>query len=388
MADTETQPAGPALRSPGGPVEPRFRKVFAVLLVVVFSALFLRLIWPYLQAVLLAAVLSGMLYPLNQRLRERLNNRAAAAALSVLIVFFVIIVPLLFIIGAFTREAARLSEMAAPWIESVLAQGGLDEQGLPAWVPLSEHIEPYRDQLFARLGDLLSQVGNFLVEGLPRLTQRTIWFVLNLFVLLYAMFFFFLAGGRWLAIFEYLPLTSHDRAVILEKGVSIARATIKGTLVIAIVQGALAGLAFAVVGLPGPVFWGVIMTVASIIPAVGAAIVWLPAVIILAANDEILPAVGLFAWCVAVVSTIDNVLRPRLIGSDTKMPDLLILLSTLGGIGMFGATGLILGPLVAGFFITSWHIFAGVFSEEFRRTRTSAELLNEQMEGIPPKDLP
>jgi predicted PurR-regulated permease PerM len=372
----------------GGSKEPRFRKIFALVVVTIFSALFLRLIWPFIEAVLLAAVLSGMMYPLNRRLRAGLGSRRVAAALAVLIVFVVIIVPLLFLIGAFAREAARLSEMIAPWIETLLATGEIERPPLPAWIPFAHYLELYQDQIVSRTGDFLNQAGSFLIDGFSRLTQGTVLFVLNLFILLYAMFFFFLAGGRWLEIFDYLPLTEHDRELVIQRGVSIARATIKGTLIIGIVQGGLAGAAFAVVGLPGPIFWGVVMTIASIIPAIGAAIVWLPAVIYLIATDEIARGVGLLIWCAGVVSTIDNVLRPRLIGSDTKMPDLLILLSTLGGIAMFGATGLVLGPIVAGFFITSWHIFSGVFREELRRTSVSPPLLDEEIEGLPRDDSP
>lgn len=384
MGSTEARRAGPGPTGLAG--EPRFRKIFAIVIVVLFSALFLRLIWPFIEAVLLAAVLSGIVYPLNRALRERLHSRRASAAVSVLIVFFVIIVPMLFVIGAFAREAARLSEMLAPWIEDMLANGGLDGGAVPGWVPFGRYIEPYRDQIVSRAGDFVSQAGSFLLDGFSRLTQGTVVFVLNLFVMLYAMFFFFLAGGRWLEILEYIPLTPHDREVVIEKGVSIARATLKGTLVIGVLQGALAGLAFAAVGLPGPVFWGVVMTIASIIPAIGAAIVWLPAVAILAFDGEIGRAAALFVWCAGVVSSIDNVLRPRLVGSDTKMPDLMILLSTLGGIAMFGATGLVLGPIVAGFFVTSWHIFSAVFGEELTRTTAAPSLLDEASEGVEPKD--
>src|SRR5690606_37497747 len=142
-------------------------------------------------------------------------------------------------------------------------------------------------------------------------------------------FFFFLAGPRWLEFFDYTPLTQQDRRLIVEKGVSITRATLKGTVVIGVVQGLLAGLAFAVLGVPGPLFWGVVMAFASLIPGIGAAIVWIPAVVFLFATGEVGRGLGLLAWCALVVSSVDNILRPRLVGTDTKMPDVLILLSTL-----------------------------------------------------------
>ena len=379
-----TAPAG----SDFGPPEPRFRKIFAVVAVLVFTALFLRLIWPFLEAVLLAGALTGMLYPVYRWLRERLPNRPIAAIVAVLLVFFVVVVPLLFVIGAFVREAVRLTEIVTPWIEEQLGNGGLENEPLPLWVPFAQYLDPYRDQILSRLGDLVSQAGTFLVDGLSSVTQGTMLFLLNLFVMLYAMFFFFLAGPRWLEFFDYMPLTHQDRRLIIEKGVSIARATVKGTIVIGLVQGALAGAAFAVVGLPGPVFWGVVMAIASIIPAIGAAVVWIPAVVILLATGEVGRGIALGLWCAGVVSTIDNVLRPHLVGSDTKMPDLLILLSTLGGIAMFGITGLVLGPILAGFFITSWHIFSATFRRELERTESSPPLLDQETEGLTkPKEL-
>lgn len=361
--------------------EPRFRKIFAVVVVAIFSALFLLLVWPFVEPVMLAAVLTGVLYPLYRRSTRVIPSRPIAAILAVVTVFFVLIVPLLFVAGAFVREAVRLSERIAPWIENRLASG-LENEPLPLWLPFSQYLEPYREQILERLGDVVSQAGTFLVGGLSTLTQGTILFVLNLFVMLYAMFFFFLLGPRWLDFFDYMPLTEQDRTVILEKGVSIARAIVKGTIFIGIIQGALAGAAFAVAGLPGPVFWGVVMAIASVIPALGAAIVWVPAVIFLLATGKIGAGIALGVWCAAVVSSVDNLLRPHLVGSDTKMPDLLILLSTLGGISMFGATGLVLGPILAGLFITSWHIFSGVFRRELMRTETSAPLLDEASEGL------
>lgn len=362
--------------------EPRFRKIFALIVVAVFSALFLRLIWPFLEAVLLAAVLTGMLYPVYRWLRERLPSRPAAAIITVLIVFFIVILPLLFVVGAFAREAARLADLVAPWIESQLDAG--EDEPLPLWVPFWQYVEPYREQILSRVGDMASQIGSMIVDGLSTVTQGTLLFLLNLFIMLYAMFFFFLAGPRWLEFLDYTPLTEQDRKLIVDKGVSIARATIKGTVLIGILQGALAGAAFAAVGLPGPLFWGVVMAIASILPAIGAAVVWIPAVIFLLASGEIGRGVALGLWCAGVVSTIDNVLRPRVIGNDTKMPDLLILLSTLGGVAMFGATGLVLGPILVGFFITSWHIFSGIFRRELETTASSPALLDSESEGLSP----
>lgn len=150
---------------------------------------------------------------------------------------------------------------------------------------------------------------------------------------------------------------------MVDKFVSVSRATMKGTLVIGILQGALAGAAFWVLGLDAPAFWGAVMAVLSIIPGLGTALVWVPAVILLLVGGRIAAGVGLALWCGALVGTVDNFLRPYLVGRDTKMPDLLILLSTLGGIVLFGAVGIVIGPIVAALFVTVWDIYGTAFKD-------------------------
>ena len=143
----------------------------------------------------------------------------------------------------------------------------------------------------------------------------------------------------------------------------MTRATLKGTAVIGILQGSLAGIAFWVVGIPSAVFWGTIMAVLSIIPGIGTALVWGPAVIILAASGNYLQAGGLGIFCAVVVGSIDNLLRPILVGKDTQMHELMIFFGTLGGIFMFGIMGMIIGPIVAALFITIWEIYGVAFKD-------------------------
>jgi predicted PurR-regulated permease PerM len=164
-----------------------------------------------------------------------------------------------------------------------------------------------------------------------------------------------------------------DRDTIVEKGISITRATLKGTVVVGVLQGTLAGAAFAIVGIEAPVFWGAVMALASVVPLLGTAIIWVPAVVYLLFQGDVAAGLGLLVWCATVVGGVDNIVRPRLVGSDTQMPDVLILLSTLGGIAMFGATGVVLGPVVAGLFLTSWHIFAATFRRELEPSGKTAK---------------
>ena len=182
--------------------------------------------------------------------------------------------------------------------------------------------------------------------------------------MLYTMFFFLLDGEKLIEkILYYLPLEKHAERRMLDRFTSVTLATLKGTAAIGILQGGLAGVAFSVVGIPSAVFWGVIMAVLSIIPGIGSAIVWGPAAIILGASGHPGKAIGLTAFCVVVVGSLDNLLRPILVGKDTQLHELMIFFGTLGGIIMFGVAGVIIGPIVAALFVTVWDIYWVTFKD-------------------------
>ena len=193
-------------------------------------------------------------------------------------------------------------------------------------------------------------------------TRATAVFIFHVFVLLYTMFYFLTGGpGLLRAVLAHLPLTEADKQRMLETFVSVTRATLKGTIVIGAAQGVLGGLAFWAAGIDGPIFWGTVMTVLSIIPGIGGALIWVPAAIILVTTGEMWRGIALALFCALVVGSVDNVLRPRLVGQDTKMHELLIFFSTLGGLMLFGAMGFILGPILAALFVTAWDMFGTAF---------------------------
>jgi predicted PurR-regulated permease PerM len=179
------------------------------------------------------------------------------------------------------------------------------------------------------------------------------------------MFFFLKDGRRYLdSILRYLPLRDSEQNQMLQRFVSVTRATLKGTLLIGIVQGTLGGMIFAILGISGAVLWGLLMIVLSVIPLVGGALVWVPAAIILAVQGAWIKALILTGFCSVVIGSVDNLLRPRLVGHDTQMSDLLVLFSTLGGIAAFGAIGFIVGPIIAALFVTIWEIFGKAFRDD------------------------
>src|SRR5213592_3010946 len=259
-----------------------------------------------------------------------------------------------------------MSDQAIPWLSKHL--GAASTFNVNEWLvqrfPALAKYMPSQELLVQQVGTAAKTAGAFLVTFASRMTATTAAFLLNLFVMLYAMFFFFKDGHKILErIFYYLPLSDEDETRMLARFTSITRATVKGTLVIGAIQGALAGLAFWVAGIDGAALWGTIMTILSIIPGIGAPLVWVPVVIILFVNGQYVTATLLFVWCGIVVATIDNFLRPVFVGRDAKMPDLLILIGTLGGLFLFGPIGFIVGPIVCGLFLTVWDIYGTTFRE-------------------------
>lgn len=351
-----------------------FRKRSLLLIVIAVSALFALLIRPFWSTLLIAAITAGLAHPQFVRFEALLKGRSVlAAGLSVLGVVMLVIGPFVAVLGLVVSQTIEVSESVRPWLQRQLddpdaAQGlWLRVQGILATLPFGQRIVPLLPdgaEVIAKIGELVSGIGSILVNGLASVTRGTANFVLQLFVFLYSLFFFLLGGREILdRILYYVPLPSSDEDELVDRFISVTRATLKGSLVIGLMQGALAGLAFAAAGIQGAAFWGTVMVVLSVIPGVGAALIWIPAVLWLVAQGDIGPAVGLGVWCAVVVGTIDNFLRPRLVGRDAKMSDLMILLSTLGGLGLFGPLGFVLGPVVAALFVTVWELFGKTFRD-------------------------
>ncbi len=343
------------------------RTAFVLLLVAAVTAFFLAVAWPFLKPLLLGALLAGLFHPLYRWITRVLGGRHSLGAAVTLLVLLVLgLGPLSVFLGIVVQQALTVSDQAIPWLSQHL--GAASTYNVHEWLvrrfpSLAEYM-PSQEQLLQNVATAAKTAGAFLVSFAAGMTATTATFLLNLFVMLYAMFFFFKGGHKILErIFYYLPLSDEDETRMLARFTSITRATVKGTLVIGAIQGALAGLAFWVAGIDGAALWGTVMTILSIIPGIGAPLVWVPVVIVLFLNGQYLTATLLLVWCAAVVGTIDNFLRPVLVGRDAKMPDLLILIGTLGGLFLFGPIGFIVGPIICGLFLTVWDIYGATFKE-------------------------
>ena len=335
-----------------------------LLLVILISAIFLSMIRTFLMAIFLAGIFSALAHPLYKRFERWYGGRRALASLSTLfLIIIIVIVPLGTLMGVVTGQALKVGQAVTPWVQEQIAQPGEFHKLLNS-LPFYDEIAPYSKIIWRKAGELIGSISQFLISSLSTATMGAVNLLFMTFSMLYTMFFFLMDGDKLLnKILYYLPLQDQDEQRMLERFTSVTRATLKGTAVIGILQGSLAGLAFWVAGIPSAVFWGTIMAVLSIIPGIGTALVWGPAAIILAAGGNYLKAGGLCLFCAVVVGSIDNLLRPVLVGKDTQMHELMIFFGTLGGIIMFGVMGMIIGPIVAALFITIWEIYGVAFKD-------------------------
>jgi predicted PurR-regulated permease PerM len=333
-----------------------------LLLIIIVSVAFAWILWPFYGAVLWAIVFATVFAPAHRRLLSSMpEHRNLAALITLLIIVTMVLLPLTLVATSLVQEATTLSERIQ---SGELDFGRLFEQfldALPTWAT----------SLLARfgvtdLGDLQQRLSVAIKEGSQVVAAQalaiglgTAHFFISLFVMLYLLFFL-LRDGVELSkrLKNALPLRSEQKRALFSRFAIVIRAMFKGSLLVAALQGALGGLIFWILGIPAPVLWGVVMAFVSLLPAVGAAFVWLPVAIYMLGTGAVWQGVVLIAFGALVIGLVDNVLRPFLVGLDTRMPDYVVLISTLGGIAVFGANGLVIGPVIAAMFIATWDIFS------------------------------
>jgi predicted PurR-regulated permease PerM len=343
----------------------RFRKGFLLALVVAITAAFFFVIRDFLMTVFVAAIFSGLAHPLYSQVRKTFGGREAlASVVTLLIVLLVVGGPLVFIVSIVTTEAVRITDEVTPFVKQLINEPTSINVYLDR-IPGIQWLEPYREMLLTKAGEAAGSLGKIIVSSVTSTTRDTLALIVDFFMMIYAMFFFLINGRRYLdSILQYLPLRESEQNQMLQRFVSVTRATLKGTLLIGMLQGSLGGVMFAILGIPGAALWGLLMIVLSVIPLIGGALVWVPAAIVLAIQGSWIKALVLAAFCSLVIGSIDNVLRPRLVGHDTEMSDLLVLFSTLGGIAAFGGIGFIVGPIIAALFVTIWEIFGKAYRDD------------------------
>ena len=346
-------------------------RLFLFLLFAV-SLLFIYLLKPFFGAVFWACVVALLFYPMHIRLRVRLGNRQNLAALITLLACMLIgVVPALVVLGSFFQEGATL------YLK--LQSGEIDlsktlthiRDAFPIVLETLNRFDIDPDSLTERLSGTAVSASQFMAQHVLQLGQGTLQFFVNLGIMLYLTFFMFRDGPRLIALLiQALPLGDERERMLFAKFAEVTRATVKGNLVIAIAQGTLGGLIFWFLGIPSALLWGVVMTLLSLIPVVGASLIWGPVAIYLFAVGDWTKGLILVLFGAIVIGLVDNVFRPILVGRDTKLPDYIVLLSTLGGFALFGINGFVMGPLIASLFMAFWEIFIREFNITENRPAT------------------
>ena len=339
-----------------------------ILLLALASVAFVWLLLPFYGAVFWGTILAVIFQPMQRRFEARLNQRRGLAALITLtIILLMVILPVSLLAGALVQEGAAIYQRMdagtldfGDYLQQVINALPSFAQDLLARFGLTD-ISSVQE----RVSQLAMSGSQFLATKAFSIGQNTFQFLVSFAIMLYLLFFL-LRDGRQVAskIRRAIPLSEGYKQHLISKFTTVIKATVKGNIAVAVVQGALGGFIFWALGLQGALLWGVLMAVLSLLPAVGAGLIWGPVAIYFMATGALWQAAVLTAFGAVVIGLADNVLRPILVGKDTKLPDYVVLISTLGGLALFGLNGFVIRPLIAALFIAAWSLYAEAREEQ------------------------
>jgi predicted PurR-regulated permease PerM len=348
-------------RPPPAPPPHAEDKVFLALLVALTIA-FACVIGPYFSAVMWGAILALLFEPLYLRLLGRMRQRRTLAALATLaIILLMVILPLAFVAASLVQEATGLFQRVKSgelnfgvYFDQVVA-------ALPSWATgLMDRVGLHDlTALQGKLNAAISARGQALASSALDAGQNALDLVVGFCVAMYLLFFL-LRDGQALTrrIVAAVPLAPEHKGVLAARFATAIRATVKGNILVAAAQGALGGLAFWALGVHAPMLWAVVMAFLSLLPAVGAALIWGPVALYFLATGSVWQGLALLGYGVMVIGLVDNLLRPILVGKDMQLPDYVVLITTLGGLAVFGLNGFVIGPVIAAMFMAVWEIYA------------------------------
>ena len=325
---------------------------------------FLWLIMPFFAPIFWAVAIAIIFRPLYRRLTNKFPAWPNVnALLTLLTCVIIVIMPAIFLVMSIGAQGVDLYQR----IDSgeIDLQQQLDR--LQDSMPVVQDWMERNDLSLADLPEKLTEAalagGQVIAQSTLNIGQNIFRFLLALAIMLYVAFFLIRDGQKLVGLLmRAMPLSKNRALLLFTKFVEVTRATIKGNIIIAIVEGALGGLIFWVLGISGALLWAVVMAILSLIPIVGPGLIWVPVAIFMLATGDYVSAIVLIAFGSIVIGLVDNFLRPILVGRDTKLPDYLVLLSTLGGLMFFGFNGFVIGPVIAALFTVVW----GIFIREFK----------------------
>ncbi|MGR4872015.1 AI-2E family transporter [Variovorax sp. LARHSF232] len=337
------------------------RSAFLLLLATVTIA-FGWVLLPFAGAVLWSLALAILFTPVYRRLVRRLGGRRNLAALITLTVALVIVIlPLFMIAMSLVAQVAQVSQRIRSGEISFSSYFQQVVAAIPRWaLDLLDRLGLGDvESMIAKVAQGAAAASQQIAAHALSIGQNTFEFLVSFGLMLYLLYFLLRDGRELSAIVRNaLPLARPHTNFLLNKFTTVIRATIKGNIVVAAVQGVIGGLALWALGVQGALLWGVVMSFLSLLPAVGAALIWLPVAIYFLATGSLWQGITLILIGVFVIGLVDNVLRPLLVGKDTQMPDYIVLMSTVGGLALFGINGFVIGPVIAAMFMAAWHVFA------------------------------
>ena len=335
-------------------------RAFIVFLVVI-SLAFAWVITPFFGAILWAIVVTIVFAPVNRVILRKVGGRPnVAAIISLTLVVALVIIPAAFIIYSLINEVSGLVASIQSREIDLAKMGGAVQKGLPLWA--KEALERFGfsdlNLMSARVTSTIDTALRTMAQALLGLGQGAFSFFASLGVMLYVVYFLIRDGDNIATeIGNSLPLELNHKTLLLEKFTVAIRATIRGSVIVAMVQGTLGGFIFWLLDIRAAFLGGVLMGLLSLVPAVGTGFIWVPVAVYLLAIGATWQGITLILCGVFLIGMIDNTLRPILVGQDTRMPDYIVLVSTLGGLGIFGLNGFVVGPVVAALFLAAWEIF-------------------------------
>lgn len=355
----------------------RFSRYFLLLVLIAITAAFVYMLRSFLIPVLLAAVFTALFYPMYEKLLAVTRKKAGLSALLCCVVLLLgLLVPVYILADSISREALAFYESAEQKIREIVAQG---DAGL--WGDIKNSVWVKRlglDEVDwqAELQNFAKTAGSTLLNFLNKTSASTFDLVTNLFVTLFTMYYFFKEGPGLIQRLKFLtPLDEIYEDALILRFASVSKATIKGTLVIALVQGVLGGLTLWLFGVTSPLLWGMVMVILSIIPMVGAWLVLYPIAFVQILIGNTWEGIAIFLIGALGIGNVDNLLRPKLVGRDAGMHDLMIFFSTLGGISVFGVMGFIIGPVLAALFLTVLDIYAVEFKSQLELAQAGTAII-------------
>ncbi len=361
----------------------KFSRVYLLLLLLLISVLFFNVIKIFLVTILLAAVFTALFYPLYEKFLKIFGNRRGTSAiLCCLVLLLGLMVPVYIIADLVSGEAIDLYKTAEPKVSEIINKGDEGFLGKIKNYPIVKQFNLDTIDWQSSLQDIAKNMANIIGNVINKTSKGTFQVLTDLFITLFIMFYFFRDGDKLVNRIKYLsPLDDRHEEVLMQRFVSVSRATVKGTLVIGLVQGTLGGLTLWIFGVSSPILWGLVMVILSIIPLVGGWLVLYPAAIIQLILGNTWQGIAIIVVTSVVISNVDTLLRPRLVGRDAGMHDLLIFFSTIGGISLFGIMGFIIGPVIAVFFLTILDIYTIEFESTLDIAQDSSSSVSKTKEG-------